>query len=76
MSPYLPETPLKKKKIRTLECLLSVFFQFPPNKVHLGTGSMIPFIVARDGAEALPGTMFSQFFLFSPSLLLEVSIES
>ena len=71
-----PQIFLKHLLIRTLECLLCLSYQFPPHRVLLGTGSMIPFIIAKDGDCRTPKYCFLSVLLFSTSFLLEASEES
>lgn len=65
-----PQIFLKHPLIRTLECLLCLSSQFPPHKVHLGIGSLIPFIKIKHGACKTPKYFLSVLF-FSISFLLE-----
>lgn len=70
-----PQIFLKHLLIRTLKCLLCLSYQFPPRKVHLGIGSLIPFIKTKHGACKTP-KYFLSVLLFSISFLLEASEES
>lgn len=52
------------------------FLPVPTSRVLLGTGSMIPFIIAQDVDCRTPKYCLLSVLLFSTSFLLEVSEES
>lgn len=53
--------------------MLCVSYQIPSHKVHFGTGSMIPFIIGKDGIHRTTKYCLLSVPLFSTSFLSEES---